>query len=301
MRRWYFRHASTVILAATLPLKLLAQPAPANPPVPVPAIPPANVPANPAAAGVPVVPANPVAPGNPVAPALPPGNGLPPGPGVVGGLPALPPGVFVGSDAYRAATPYNATVVGRAAPNPAYNRCNMTLPCVNPNQNFAPLELIPPDCFGKLFGIFAHFTRYSGANGGCCGGLVGGCDGFLPSGNCGAGVVGVPVAAKSTEGVEVAQVGFFHFIRGKKDGYDNGPTVVGVGSCATCGNTANFVFGSSRSFFGESSREFFERPPSVDGVRFKVNPPPVIYRQHPYYAPAAPQAVPANLASLQPQ
>jgi hypothetical protein len=43
------------------------------------------------------------------------------------------------------------------------------------------------------------------------------------------------------------------------------------GSCATCCNTANFIFGSSRSFFGESSREFFERPPSVDGIKHCPN------------------------------
>jgi hypothetical protein len=43
------------------------------------------------------------------------------------------------------------------------------------------------------------------------------------------------------------------------------------GSCATCCNTANFIFGSSRSFFGESSRDFFERPPAVDGIKHCPN------------------------------
>jgi hypothetical protein len=49
------------------------------------------------------------------------------------------------------------------------------------------------------------------------------------------------------------------------------------GSCTTCCNTDNFIFGSSRSFFGESSREFFERPPSIDGVKMcpkAYKPPP---------------------------
>jgi hypothetical protein len=50
-------------------------------------------------------------------------------------------------------------------------------------------------------------------------------------------------------------------------GGNGGGCGTGAGSCATCGNTANFAFGSSRSFFGESSREFFERPPAVDGIR----------------------------------
>lgn len=316
MRRRYFRHASTLILAATLPLKLLAQqPTPVTPPVtppaspaaPAPADPPAPPAVNPAAPATAVAPGNPpaagtpVAPGTPAVPALPPGAGSPPAVGL-GGLPGLPPGAVVGTDVYRAATPYNATVVGRAAPNPAYNRCNMTLPCINPNQNFAPLEIIPPECLGnKLWGIFAHFTKYSGGAGGCCGGAVGGCDGFLPAGDWGVADAGAPVNAKPVAAGAIAPVGFFQFIRGNRDGYDNGPTVHGVGSCATCGNTANFVFGSSRSFFGESSREFFERPPAVDGARFKVNPPPMIYRQHPYYAPPPPRAVPANLASLQPQ
>jgi hypothetical protein len=49
------------------------------------------------------------------------------------------------------------------------------------------------------------------------------------------------------------------------------------GSCTTCCNTDNFIFGSSRSYFGESSREFFERPPSPDGVKMCAKsylPPP---------------------------
>jgi hypothetical protein len=49
------------------------------------------------------------------------------------------------------------------------------------------------------------------------------------------------------------------------------------GSFTTGCNTANFVLGSSRSFFGESSREFFERPASEDGIKMKpkaYSPPP---------------------------
>jgi hypothetical protein len=50
------------------------------------------------------------------------------------------------------------------------------------------------------------------------------------------------------------------------------------GSCATCGNTSNFIWSGSRSYFGESSREFFERPPSIDAIRHKWNPIPVTNR-----------------------
>jgi hypothetical protein len=50
------------------------------------------------------------------------------------------------------------------------------------------------------------------------------------------------------------------------------------GNCATCSNTYNFVWSGSRSYFGESSREFFERPPSVDAARHKWNPIPVLWR-----------------------
>jgi hypothetical protein len=49
------------------------------------------------------------------------------------------------------------------------------------------------------------------------------------------------------------------------------------GSCTTCCNTGNFIKGSSRSYFGESSRAFFERPPSPDGIKMcpvKYSPPP---------------------------
>jgi hypothetical protein len=49
------------------------------------------------------------------------------------------------------------------------------------------------------------------------------------------------------------------------------------GSYTTGCNTFNFVLGSSRSYFGESSREFFERPASIDGVKMQpkaYSPPP---------------------------
>ena len=94
----------------------------------------------------------------------------------------------------------------------------------------------------------------------------------------------------------VAQVGFWPLSRGKCEGGD-----CAAGSCATCDNTTNFILGSSRSFFGESSREFFERPPAVDGIRHKWNQPSVIYRLHPYYAPPPARAVPPTVAAIQPQ
>src|SRR5262245_64920721 len=53
--------------------------------------------------------------------------------------PAAP--VAYDGDAYRNASPYNITTVGRVAPNPQYNRHNFTLPCNNENQNFDTLVL----------------------------------------------------------------------------------------------------------------------------------------------------------------
>lgn len=128
-------------------------------------------------------------------------------------------------DAFRAASPYHVTTVGRTIPNPAYNRQDMTLPCENPNQNFDSFVPAQPDCIKKIFGR---------SNDGCssCGGKHG----------------------KHAQG-ECSQ-----------------------GNCATCSNTYNFIWSGSRSFFGESSREFFERPPSVDAARHKWNPIPVLYR-----------------------
>jgi hypothetical protein len=146
-----------------------------------------------------------------------------PAPGVVVPAPAAP--VLI--DPYRAATPYNATVVGRPVPNPSYNRPIFTLPCDIPNQNLDPLVLTPPD-FG------AHFRHFSGGKGGCgddCG-KGGGCGGL-------------------------------GWLKGK---FGKGACGDVGGACATCDNTGQFIFGSSRTYFGESSREFFERPPSVDGL-----------------------------------
>jgi hypothetical protein len=133
---------------------------------------------------------------------------------------------------FRAATPYNATYINRAVPNPLYNRPNFTLPCDNRNQNFASFVPAQPECMKNLFG----------GRGDCDSGGCGGCGkhGKGKHGDCGCGS--------------------------------------GAGSCATCGNTKNFIWGSSRSYFGESSREFFERPPSVDGIRHPLNPIPVSNR-----------------------
>jgi len=142
--------------------------------------------------------------------------------------PAIP---IVTADPYTAATPYNPTFVARPVPNPHYNRANFTIPCALPNQNLAPLEPYDRDFGGK----FLHYTGgkgYGCANG--CGG--GGC-----GNGCGNGGLG--------------------WLKRKSCCGDGG------GSCATCQNACDFAFGSSRTFFGESSREFFERPPSVDGIK----------------------------------
>jgi hypothetical protein len=124
----------------------------------------------------------------------------------------------VTADVFRAATPYNATVVRRIVPNPANNRPDFTLPCDNCHQNFDPFVPAQPDCISRFGGCGKKGTRY-------------------------------------------------------------GEFGCGQGNCATMTNSYNFVWGGSRSFFGETSREFFERPASVDQVRHKLNPVPVIYRQ----------------------
>lgn len=133
--------------------------------------------------------------------------------------PAAP--VAIDGGAYRDASSYNITTVGRVAPNPQYNRHNFTLPCSNENQNFDSLVLGGSCCNKRI----NHKT--CNACGGSHGNVEYGC---------------------------------------------------GVGNLATMANTYNFWWSGSRSYFGESSREFFERPPSVDAVRHKGNPLPVIYR-----------------------
>src|SRR5262245_33253448 len=51
---------------------------------------------------------------------------------------------------FRAATPYNATYINRAVPNPLYNRPNFTLPCENKYQNFASFVPAQPECIKNL-------------------------------------------------------------------------------------------------------------------------------------------------------
>jgi len=81
------------------------------------------------------------------------------------------------------------------------------------------------------------------------------------------------------------------------------------GSYTTACNTFNFALASSRSYFGESSREFFERPPSIDGVKMQpkaYSPPPapgayapsevvvIHYRAFPKQAKGIVTGVPGN-------
>jgi len=163
----------------------------------------------------------------------------PPVPMPAAGVPAPAPAVagtpypvqapVVAGKPYLAATPYHATIVGQAVPSPQYNRPNYTLPCDNPNQNFGSYEPSRPDCFNRLFG--------RGGCNSCGGGLHSSGFGWLKGGGCGGG------------------------------GCGNGGCGNGSGACATCGTAWNMAFGSSRSFFGESSRDFFERPVAIDGIR----------------------------------
>jgi hypothetical protein len=96
-------------------------------------------------------------------------------------VPVATPAPVITGDPFRAATPYNPTIVGRHVPNPQLNRPWLTIPCENPNQNFAPYEPTPPDWLNGLFG------RCKGGCGGCGGaGCLkgkGGCAG----GGCGGG------------------------------------------------------------------------------------------------------------------
>src|SRR4051812_43537281 len=57
------------------------------------------------------------------------------------------PAYFVVGNPYQAATPYSPTVVNQAVPSPQLNRPDYTLPCNNPNQNFAPYAPTRPEGF----------------------------------------------------------------------------------------------------------------------------------------------------------
>jgi len=197
MRRWIPRTLQALLVSVALPAAAAAEDAPAQ------TLPP------------------PAAPGA-VAPA-------PAGPGTVV---VVPNGAYY-FDPYHAATPYNPTVNGRPIPNPAFNRPVFTLPCENPNQNFAPYTPQKWDGGQKLL------NKFKGGGGDC------GCDGGVKHPVLGV-VMGKGMCSKG-------------------------------GDCTTCCNTSNFIWGSSRTYFGESSREFFERPPAVDGLKthpVKYAPPP---------------------------
>jgi hypothetical protein len=174
--------------------------------------------------------------------------------------PVAPVAPVVVGDPYRAASPYNPTVVGRPVPNPQLNRVNYTLPCDIHNQNLGPLQLQPWNwgrghghCHGNGNG---HFLHYTGNGNGCNNGCNNDCGNGGRAAGCGC-------------------------LKGKLGHACCGD---GGGACATCENTHSFIWGSSRTYFGESSREFFERPPAVDGI-----PNPHKTTKYPRATPEFPQ------------
>jgi hypothetical protein len=184
----------------------------------------------PAAAGAqtPAPATPPVTP--PAAPTLP--AATPAVPPTTGTVVVMPNGVIY-IDPYHAASPYNPAVVNQAVPSPALNRPVTTLPCVTANQNLDPYVPAKPACgnrwFQKKSGCSSCGHDCAGDNQAPCGQGPQSCLGKVTHPYCG-------IASKG-------------------------------GAYTTCAESSNFIFASSRSFFGESSREFFERPPAPDGIK----------------------------------
>ncbi len=83
---------------------------------------------------------------------------------------AGPPAARVAADVnetttFRAATPYNATVMSRTTPNPALNHPNFALDCENANQNFD--KYVHGDCWGGRCGGKHGCGRSTGCDSGC--------------------------------------------------------------------------------------------------------------------------------------
>jgi hypothetical protein len=191
-------------------------------------------------------------PPTPTTPTLPPPAAAAPATPYAGGTVVVVPNGVVYVDPYHAATPYNPAIVNQAVPSPSLNRPITTLPCINANQNLDPYVPAKPACGQRWFQ----------KKGGC------GCDG----GACD------PTPAKHPLIHEVTHPTCGACSKG--------------GSCTTCCTTHNFIFASSRSYFGESSRDFFERPPSTDGIKMVPKA---------YYPPPAPAAyMPAAVVIAQP-
>jgi hypothetical protein len=178
-----------------------------------------------AAAQTPPPATPPVTPPAATTPTLP-----PPAAGQAGTVVVMPNGVIY-MDPYHAATPYNPTVVNQAIPSPSLNRPITTLPCDNPNQNFDPYVPKKPGCNG-LFHRKPGSINGSGYGCGCACAACG-----ENTNHPTAQMIAHPYCGICSKG----------------------------GTGTTLCNTSNFVFGSSNSYFGDSSREFFERPPSPDG------------------------------------
>jgi hypothetical protein len=138
--------------------------------------------------------------------------------------------------------PYHAATpynptISQPVPNSMLNRPVTMLPCTIPNQNLDP-----------------YYKVKKGCKNGC------GNDGGSKKGGCGCGQPCTPPTSAWGQ--------LTHPYCG----------ICSKGGSYTTGcNTFNFALASSRSYFGESSREFFERPPSIDGVKMQPKayaPPP---------------------------
>ena len=160
-------------------------------------------------------------------------------------------------DPYHAATPYNPTVVNQAVPSPTLNRPITTLPCNIPNQNLDPYVPAKPGCGNRW---------------------------FQKKGGCGCG------HDCAAERQTPCDQGSHTCLEKATHPYCG---VCSKGGAYTTGcNTKNFIFASSRSFFGESTREFFERPPAPDGIKMM----PKAYCS----APAPGAYIPASVVIAQP-
>lgn len=196
-------------------------------------------------------------------------------------------------DSYRAASPYNATVVGRPAPNPSYNMVSFTLPCDIPNMNTATYVWPEHDrrfgCGGALGGgcnsgcgnqcsaLFsrpsfgcghANWQRWSGSCGSTCStSSCGGCAATSPCGTATAPAV-VPATPPQTM-PDVKPVGFWKRAESPVDQCQNCPPngpkpkhtaqhpgSLGCASCSTVVSESVFLFGSCRQFFGEPTHNW---------------------------------------------
>ncbi|MFL5329500.1 MAG: hypothetical protein ACJ8C4_11350 [Gemmataceae bacterium] len=208
----------------------------------------------------------------------PPQRQLPPNPPP----PPVPTRISGDPEAFRAASPYNPTFIGRPLPSPIYNLPNFVLCCEWPNQSFEPF--VAPnwrDGWGDRCGDYNSCGGIFRRNNFGCGGCDSGCGGCHSGCGCTGNAPAAPPPPPTRAPVQMKQVQALepvgYWFHKEKDPAPvpaceacpvHGPAPahhlptganLGCTNCSSWESEAVFVFGSCKQFFGQPTHDWLHR------------------------------------------